>query len=122
MPGEEETLAASALENMPEAAEAEPEKTYTLGSLEMIGRLGRGSFGVVKMVQTKDGEVLALKILSKTDIVNMRQEKNVLREKETLSIVNHPFAIRLKVTPTPTNTQPLKSFSSAEDPQWPLLL
>jgi len=76
----------------------EPEKKYDLSVLKTLGTLGRGSFGEVQMVQTVDGEVLALKILSKEKMVRYKQQKQVFYEKQTLGLMNHPFTISLKAT------------------------
>ena len=68
-----------------------------LSELETIGPLGKGSFGQVSMVKWK-GEVYARKQLSKYHIFQARQVKHVIRERQLLGRLDHPFIVNLKAT------------------------
>lgn len=64
--------------------------------LEQRATLGTGTFGRVKLVVHKPtGNTYALKMLSKAQIVELRQEKNVMNEKRILLTLDHPFILRL---------------------------
>lgn len=57
--------------------------------------LGQGGFGKVWLVQHKEtGMSYALKAINKRKLINSSQVKSVLREKEILSTLNHPFILR----------------------------
>jgi CRP-like cAMP-binding protein len=67
--------------------------------LKQMRTLGTGTFGRVRLVHdVASDEVFALKALQKAQIVAMKQVNNVIREKEILSMVDHPFIIRLYQT------------------------
>ena len=54
--------------------------------------LGQGGFGKVWLVQSlKTGEPYALKVMNKRTLLNAKQEKSIMREKDLLSLINHPF-------------------------------
>jgi CRP-like cAMP-binding protein/tRNA A-37 threonylcarbamoyl transferase component Bud32 len=56
--------------------------------------LGHGGFGKVWLVKHKvTGAHYALKELNKRKIIDRKQIKNVLREKEILATLNHPFIL-----------------------------
>ncbi|CAI7931171.1 unnamed protein product [Closterium sp. NIES-54] len=62
-----------------------------------IGRpLGRGKFGKVYMAREKEHEfVVALKKLSKKELLNARMEHQLVREVEIQSNLRHPHILRL---------------------------
>ena len=58
--------------------------------------LGTGTFGRVRIVyHRKSNRVFALKMLKKTQIVALRQQSNIMNEKELLFRIDHPFIIKL---------------------------
>jgi len=58
--------------------------------------LGVGTFGKVWLVShKKTGKPFALKMLSKHEIIGHHQVEGVIREKNILSSVNHPFVVNL---------------------------
>lgn len=64
--------------------------------LEIMRTLGCGSFGRVKLAKHRGAEVvMALKILQKHEVVLMKQQKNIIREKEMLQQLKHPFILKL---------------------------
>jgi CRP-like cAMP-binding protein len=77
-----------------------PEPRKRLGipfeELEQLATLGTGTFARVRLVHhRKTNRVFALKMLKKAQIVALRQEKNIMNEKEVLMRVDHPFIIKL---------------------------
>ena len=67
------------------------------GELKTLAVLGAGTFGRVSLVQnSKDtGQVFALKALHKSEIVQHKQESNVMNEKNIMIMCHHPFILRL---------------------------
>jgi len=66
--------------------------------LQKMRILGIGTFGTVWLVKhKKNNEVnsYALKIMSKRKLVDCKQVKSVIREKEVMFSVNHPFIIKI---------------------------
>ena len=64
--------------------------------LEQRATLGTGTFGRVRLVyHRKTNRVFALKMLKKAQIVALRQQANIMNEKDLLMRVDHPFIIKL---------------------------
>jgi len=63
--------------------------------LEIIGTLGKGSFGHVQLVKDPQGTTYALKAVSKYQVVKMGQQTHMLGEKNVMEQLNHPFLIKL---------------------------
>jgi serine/threonine protein kinase len=64
--------------------------------LEQRATLGTGTFGRVRLVHhRKTNRVFALKMLKKAQIVALKQQTNIMNEKELLWRVDHPFIIKL---------------------------
>ncbi|KAJ3332852.1 hypothetical protein HDU76_012845 [Blyttiomyces sp. JEL0837] len=58
----------------------------SLDDFEMIKTIGHGGFGIVKLVREKaTGEVLAMKILRKSEMLRRKQESHVRAERDLLS-------------------------------------
>lgn len=58
--------------------------------------IGQGSYAKVCLVTRKrDGEVFAMKILSKKYIQEEHQEKHIMTEKEILAAITHPFLVKM---------------------------
>jgi serine/threonine protein kinase len=67
--------------------------------LEIVGTLGRGSFGLVQLVKhKKNGKTFALKQISKSQVVELGQQEHVMSEKNVMSSLDHPFIIKLHAT------------------------
>ena len=61
--------------------------------------LGQGAFGKVWLVEHKQTDsVYALKTISKLRILEAKQEESVIREKELLLLLDHPFILNLVST------------------------
>lgn len=68
--------------------------------LDVVGVLGTGSFGFVKLVKNKhnNDQTFALKAVSKAVIVETGQQGHILSEKNVMMKLRHPFLIRLYQT------------------------
>ncbi|CAN4098391.1 unnamed protein product [Withania somnifera] len=68
-----------------------------LQSLKVISALGRGAKGVVFLVQTEDGELLALKAISKASIEKSKDSeyRRICLERDVLSSFQHPLLPQL---------------------------
>jgi len=91
---ERESITASQMEV------AKPQKKSILfKDLKVLTTLGTGTFGRVKLVQhTVTGKTYALKILQKTQVVQYKQQSNVMNEKRVMQQADHPFILRLYET------------------------
>lgn len=68
----------------------------SFSELEQRATLGTGTFGRVKLVlHRKTNRVFALKMLQKHQIVALKQQVNIMNEKDILWCVDHPFVIKL---------------------------
>jgi len=67
--------------------------------LPLLRVLGKGSFGKVVLVQKRKGNetgaLFAMKILRKAHLVKRRQIERTRTERKVLSVVNHPFIMKL---------------------------
>ncbi|KAG7338333.1 serine/threonine protein kinase [Nitzschia inconspicua] len=67
--------------------------------LPLLRVLGKGSFGKVVLVQKRvgreTGSLFAMKILRKSHLVRRRQIERTRTERKVLSVVNHPFIMKL---------------------------
>ncbi|KAF9046378.1 other/AUR protein kinase [Panaeolus papilionaceus] len=74
-----------------------PTREWSLHDFDMGRPLGKGKFGRVYMVRTKQEPkyILALKTLYKSEIVQNRVEKQIRREIEIQQNLRHPNVLRL---------------------------
>mmetsp|Transcript_2028 Transcript_2028/g.3813 ORF Transcript_2028/g.3813 Transcript_2028/m.3813 type:complete len:329 (-) Transcript_2028:48-1034(-) len=70
-------------------------KSLRLEDLTLGVTLGTGTFGRVRLAKDKDGNVYALKILSKAEIIRLKQVEHIKSEKNILSKIHHPFIVNL---------------------------
>ena len=74
-------------------------KGLTLQNFDTISFLGSGSYGQVTLVQEKSSlRVYALKAISKYDIEVRQSKLAVLRERNVLKMISHPFIVQLNYT------------------------
>mmetsp|Transcript_24926 Transcript_24926/g.37294 ORF Transcript_24926/g.37294 Transcript_24926/m.37294 type:complete len:714 (+) Transcript_24926:284-2425(+) len=67
-----------------------------VSDLKMHRIIGVGTFGKVWMVTHKtNGMPFALKVLNKKDILKKKQTKMIIREKEIMEALDHPFITKL---------------------------
>ncbi|OQR90915.1 kinase [Thraustotheca clavata] len=73
----------------------EPPKPTT-DDFEPLRFIGKGSFGRVLLVRRKaQGELFAMKILTKQDVVKKSQVEHTRTERSVLGSIDHPFIVRL---------------------------
>lgn len=81
------------------AVNAKLDRSIKLKDLIKVRILGVGTFGKVWLVSHKrSGKPYALKMLSKREIVGHHQVEGVLREKNIMSSLDHPFVVNLVTT------------------------
>jgi len=69
----------------------------TLGDLDMLRTLGKGTYGRVRLCRAKaTGELFAIKIIRKAKVIKRRQENHIRWEKRILSTIRHPFIVNLE--------------------------
>lgn len=69
---------------------------YTLDDFKILQTLGTGSFGRVHLVRSNhNGRFYALKALKKRIIVKLKQVEHTNDERLMLSVISHPFLIRM---------------------------
>ncbi|XP_054709774.1 serine/threonine-protein kinase 32B-like [Uloborus diversus] len=74
-------------------------KQVTLDDFQILRAIGKGSFGKVCIVQKKDTmKMYAMKYVNKSQCVEKDAFKNVLREIEVLTELEHPFLVNLWFT------------------------
>jgi len=75
----------------------EEQVQYTMDDLELLGVLGSGAFGKVRVAKAKEsGKYYALKMHSKSFIVKNEQQDDVMYEYSMLRRLDHPFILRLQ--------------------------
>lgn len=68
----------------------------TMQDFEVKGVLGVGTYGIVKLAKhVASGVSVALKVMSKEQVVSLRQEKHILRERHVHLQLRHPFIAHL---------------------------
>ena len=68
----------------------------TYESFNYLKLLGKGSFGEVFLVEKKSNKKLfAMKILQKDRIINQNLTRYAQTERNVLSIMSHPFIVKL---------------------------
>lgn len=79
------------------AVEGAAHATIPFEQLKTLAVLGAGTFGRVSLVQNAKNakQIFALKALHKSEIVQHKQEANVMNEKNIMLLCNHPFILRL---------------------------
>eukprot|EP00536_Pseudo-nitzschia_multiseries_P000095 jgi/Psemu1/249193/estExt_Genewise1Plus.C_20238 len=64
--------------------------------LEKHRVVGQGGFGTVWLCKSrKDASTYALKIINKRKVLKEKQERNIVREKELLLMLDHPFILHM---------------------------
>ena len=74
----------------------ESKVTVKYGSLKKIRILGIGTFGKVWLAVDKtDNKVFALKLMDKKQCIEYKQHEGVIREKNILANIDHPFLLKM---------------------------
>lgn len=78
--------------------QAKPVSPPRLDSFKVIKVIGKGSFGKVFLVKEyQSGEMFALKVLKKDNIIKRNQVEHTKTERNVLGYVNHPFIVGLNM-------------------------
>merc|ERR1719446_889343 len=68
----------------------------SLDNFQQLKVLGKGSYGKVMLVRhNQDGNVYAMKMLRKENIVKRNQVEHTETERSVLEAVSHPFIVKL---------------------------
>eukprot|EP00457_Paulinella_chromatophora_P008681 gb/GEZN01008722.1/.p1 GENE.gb/GEZN01008722.1/~~gb/GEZN01008722.1/.p1 ORF type:complete len:413 (+),score=72.53 gb/GEZN01008722.1/:56-1294(+) len=69
----------------------------TKDDFELLKVVGKGSFGKVMQVRKKDtGEIYAMKVLKKEQLVARKQVAHTRTERKVLANIDHPFIVSLR--------------------------
>jgi len=69
----------------------------TVEDFELLKVVGKGSFGKVMQVRKKDtGEIYAMKVLKKDQLVKRKQVAHTKTERKVLENIQHPFIVSLR--------------------------
>ena len=72
------------------------DNSVTLKTIHKVKIIGTGTYGQVWLATDKKRKkTYALKILDKHEVIERSQEKNVVREKNLMTSLNHPFVIKI---------------------------
>jgi hypothetical protein len=73
------------------------EKKVGLIDFEEISMIGKGNFGLVKLVRQKATQQLyAMKVLSKEAVINRKDVEHTKTERNVLRRIRHPFVVQLR--------------------------
>lgn len=71
-------------------------REYSLDDFQMIKTIGTGTFGRVCLCKDiKTDTFMAMKILTMTDVIRLKQVEHVKNEKNILAEVDHPFIVNM---------------------------
>ena len=74
-------------------------KDLCIKQFQLISVIGRGAYAKVVLARSLvDHSLYAIKILKKQHILERSQEAQIMREKEILAKIDHPFLIKLKMS------------------------
>ena len=72
------------------------ELTLSMSDFDLLAVVGKGSFGKVLQVKKRGtGEIFALKILRKKQLVARNQVEHTKTERRVMQSIRHPFIVRL---------------------------
>lgn len=73
------------------------EELVTMSDFQVLNILGKGSFGKVYMVRrVGTEEILAMKVLRKSELVKRNQVNHTMTERRIMSSIQHPFIVGLR--------------------------
>ena len=79
------------------------EKQQSTGNItkkdfQMLSVIGKGAYGKVLLVKKRvapDGELYAMKVLKKSEILRRNQVEHTKTERNILGTVRHPFVVKM---------------------------
>jgi len=70
--------------------------TVTIQDFSIVKPISKGAYGKVYLARKKNtGDLVAIKVLTKADIINKNQQDTIITERNALATANHPFIVRL---------------------------
>ena len=76
--------------------EKEKAKKIKINDFQKLDTVGLGSFGRVRLCKyKKNNKIYVMKILKKAEIIKQKQVDHVFSEFNILSVLNHPFIVKL---------------------------
>jgi len=86
----------SSIKEKKENLTSSSKKKVSQEDFEVLALVGKGNFGKVFQVRKKDtGEIFALKILMKQNIVESNETAHTMAERSILQRIRHPFLVNL---------------------------
>ncbi|KAM3142373.1 hypothetical protein pb186bvf_005530 [Paramecium bursaria] len=89
------TLTTTMSTNMDSIRTQKEEEKMGPSHFQVIGLIGKGSFGEVYLVQ-RQGQLFAMKVLHKSRIMKNNLTRYAMTERNVLSITSHPFIVKLR--------------------------
>ncbi|KDO23532.1 AGC protein kinase [Saprolegnia parasitica CBS 223.65] len=76
----------------------DPSRKWSVADFDILKVLGKGSFGKVYLVRTRDDKntLYAMKVLKKTELIQRHQVDHTMTEREVMSALKHPFIVALR--------------------------
>jgi len=75
---------------------ADIKKKIKLDDFVSVAIIGRGAFGEVRVVRKKDtGQVYAMKIMKKTEMLKKNQVAHIRAERDVLALADNPWVVKL---------------------------
>lgn len=66
---------------------------------DILDVIGQGSFGIVYRCKKRDsGQILALKVMKKQELINNHQIKYAVSEAQIMKTLDHPYLLKLIYT------------------------
>jgi serine/threonine protein kinase len=83
--------------NTPSSLHNSTRQSKSLVDFELLKVIGRGSYGKCYLVRRiKSGELLAMKVMHKKELVNRNVLDNIKAERLVLEKINHPYLVSLR--------------------------
>eukprot|EP00456_Euglypha_rotunda_P043141 TRINITY_DN3372_c0_g1_i6.p1 TRINITY_DN3372_c0_g1~~TRINITY_DN3372_c0_g1_i6.p1 ORF type:complete len:462 (+),score=72.71 TRINITY_DN3372_c0_g1_i6:165-1388(+) len=71
-------------------------KRIRVDDFDKLKVIGRGAFGEIRLVRQKDsGEILALKVMKKAEMLKKKQVAHIRAERDVLALADNPWVVKL---------------------------
>eukprot|EP01006_Ploeotia_vitrea_P042258 TRINITY_DN66614_c8_g7_i1.p1 TRINITY_DN66614_c8_g7~~TRINITY_DN66614_c8_g7_i1.p1 ORF type:complete len:506 (+),score=291.17 TRINITY_DN66614_c8_g7_i1:168-1520(+) len=75
----------------------QPRRKMNIHDFDTLSVIGRGAFGEVRVAKKKDtGDVYAIKIMKKTEMVKKNQVAHIRAERDVLALADNPWVVKLQ--------------------------
>src|SRR4051794_20017196 len=83
-------------ESRPSGEEKKEQRRIRYEHFKKIKTIGRGAFGEVQVVrEKKTGEIYAMKIMSKAEMVKKNQVQHIRAERDLMALMDNPWIVKL---------------------------